>query len=445
MKKTRLSLLRAAIAIALLCCITSNQSLAQRILAGPMLGYIDMREACIWVQTIDCKDVTVEYWADSIPKQSKCFEVEIPEQGITHCVLTQLEPGVKYYYTVAPGKEKPKETLSLTTQALWQYRTDPPNFRLATGSCTFISEPKYDRPGKPYGGEYGIFDAIEQKRPDLMLWLGDNIYLREVDFGSKSGIYNRYNHTRQLPEMQKLLKSCPHYAIWDDHDFGPNDSNGSYIHKDWTWQAFQDYWANPSYGLSSTQKPNGITCMFQWSDIDFFLLDNRFFKVAENVVGQKHTILGEAQINWLIQALKTSRAPFKMVAMGGQFLNSEGVFENYAVMPEERQSMLDALDKNEITGVVFLTGDRHSTELSMTTLPGGAWVYDLTTSPLTSGAHDMSKEQNANRVAGTLVGQRNFSTLDFSGPRKKRQLSITVWDNQGKALWTKTIDQPTEK
>jgi alkaline phosphatase D len=423
----------------------SNEMHAQSIAAGPMLGYVDMREACIWVQTKDCEQVTIEYWSDSIPKRSVTFPVEIASQGITHCVLTQLEPGKVYNYTITPGNGKATTNYKLKTQALWQYRTDPPNFRLATGSCAYIGEQKYDRPGKAYGGEYGIFDAIKGKNPDLMLWLGDNIYLREVDFGSKSGIYNRYNHTRQLPEMQGLLGSCANYAIWDDHDFGPNDSNGSYIHKDWTWQAFQDYWANPSYGLSDTPKPNGITTMFQWSDIDFFLLDNRFFRVAENVVGQEHTILGEAQITWLIQALKASKAPFKLVAMGGQFLNSAAVFENYAVMPEERQAILDAIDKNAITGVVFLTGDRHSTELSTLTLPGGSVVYDLTTSPLTSGAHDMSKEQNANRVEGTLVGQRNFSTLDFSGPRKKRQLTITVWDNQGKELWNKTIDQPAEK
>ena len=61
---------------------------------------------------------------------------------------------------------------------------DPPAFSFVTGSCAFINEAKYDRPGKPYGGGYEIFESMAADDPDMMLWLGDNIYLREVDFQS---------------------------------------------------------------------------------------------------------------------------------------------------------------------------------------------------------------------------------------------------------------------
>ena len=49
-----------------------------------------------------------------------------------------------------------------------------------------------------------------------MIWLGDNIYLREVDWYPAFGILARNTHTRSLPEMQPLLASTHHYAIWDD-------------------------------------------------------------------------------------------------------------------------------------------------------------------------------------------------------------------------------------
>ena len=33
-----------------------------------------------------------------------------------------------------------------------------------------------------YGGGFEIFDAIAAKKPDLMLWLGDNLYFQRPDF-----------------------------------------------------------------------------------------------------------------------------------------------------------------------------------------------------------------------------------------------------------------------
>ena len=35
---------------------------------------------------------------------------------------------------------------------------DPPDLKIALGSCAFINEEKYDRPGDPYGGNYEIFE-----------------------------------------------------------------------------------------------------------------------------------------------------------------------------------------------------------------------------------------------------------------------------------------------
>jgi alkaline phosphatase D len=243
---------------------------------------------------------------------------------------------------------------------------------------------------------------------------------------------------RSTPELQPLLSSCANYAIWDDHDFGPNDANGNFPLKDLTLEAFKMFWANPSYGLPGCDG-EGVTSQFQWGDIDFFMLDNRYHRVAAGIVGQQATILGENQINWLIQSLADSKAPFKMVVVGGQFLNPLDKFEVFNTVPEERQKILDAIEKNNIKGVIFLTGDRHSAELSELTLNNGEKVYDLTVSPLTSRPYDTSKEPNTLRVAGTQAAVRNFGTLDFSGKRGSRNLHITVRDSNGKMLWEKDI------
>ncbi|MCC6599124.1 MAG: alkaline phosphatase D family protein [Crocinitomicaceae bacterium] len=414
-----------------------------KLLSGPMLGHIDMREASVWVQASSSQPVILTYWPEKNMKDLKKIELK-PDSLFGNTAtfyLTDLEPATTYKYIVGSNTIP----YSLTTQALWQYRTDPPPFKVALGSCVFINEEQYDRPGNPYGGDYQIFSSILATKPDLMLWGGDNVYLREVDFNSRSGIIHRYSDMRDTPELKNLLSSCANYAIWDDHDFGPNDGNGSYIHKDWTLDAFKHFWANPSYGLPGEEEGEGITTQFSWSDIDFFLLDNRYYRVAPNVNGQGCTFLGKKQIDWLIQSLKFSKAPFKLVVMGGQFLNTYAGYETYATCPTERQTILDLIESNNIKGVVFITGDRHFTELSKLALDTGVDIYDLTVSPLTSSPYTSSKEENTLRVDRTMVTQRNFATLGFSGKKGERTMTISVYNSEGDMVWIKSIFQVPEK
>jgi alkaline phosphatase D len=281
------------------------------------------------------------------------------------------------------------------------------------------------------------------KSPDAMLWLGDNVYLREADWYSRTGILHRYTDQRSLKELQPLLASTHHYAIWDDHDFGPNDSDRSYHFKDVTLETFELFWGNPTTGVPGVK---GITSFFQYHDMDFFLLDDRYHRSPNYRKTGKATIMGEAQLEWLIDALVASRSPFKFVAIGGQVLNTAPVYENYSHHhAEEREYLLKRIEEEGITGVIFLTGDRHHTELSQYTNAAGNVVYDFTVSPLTSGHARNVTEQNDYRVEGTLVTQRNFGLLEFTGPRKARQLKMSIYDVEGKELWSREVEAPTRQ
>ncbi len=421
--------------------LLGTMAFAQSEAYGPLLGHVDMRTAYILVQTEQTEEVVLRYFPANEPQSWQHITARTSDDihHVHRFALTALEPATTYNYQIASSSSKGQfgKTYSFTTQKLWQFRTDPPALRITAGSCAFINESTYDRPGNPYGGNYSIFDSIASQQPDMMLWLGDNIYLREVDYSSAEGIALRYQHARRLPEMQHLLSACPNYAIWDDHDFGPNDSNGSYPLKDAALEAFQTYWANPSSGIQGTP---GIFTSFQMGDIDFFLLDNRYHKTPADLKGlDAPTLLGEEQLHWFIAALKSSKAPFKMVALGGQFLNSHVGFENYSTYVEERQKIIDLIELNNIKNVIFLTGDRHCGELSMLTLKDGNVIYDLTTSPLTSRSYDIGKENNALRVDGTLVPTQHFAILDFAGPLKARTLTITIKDHEGKVHYVRTI------
>ena len=161
--------------------------------------------------------------------------------------------------------------------------------------------------------------------------------------------------------------------------------------------------------------------------MEFFLLDNRTYRVNHQNKTNAPQVLGQDQIDWLIQALQKSRAPYKFVCVGGQVLNDAAVYENVSQFPSERQQILERLEAEDIRGVVFLSGDRHTTELSEYTMGNGRKVYDLTVSPLTSRAAHAADEPNSFRVDGTYVEQRNYAKLSFDGPA---QAEIVLGGNQ---------------
>jgi alkaline phosphatase D len=157
------------------------------------------------------------------------------------------------------------------------------------------------------------------------------------------------------------------------------------------------------------------------------------------------TVLGKEQLQWLKDRLFNSNAAFKFVAMGGQFLNPSALYENYANYEEERQEIIDFIHKHQIKNVIFLTGDRHRSELSVLELKNTPLIYDLTVSPLSSGTYgERPPEENTYRVDGTMVAQRNFGLVEVEGPYGERRLLIRVFNKQGKQLWEYAIEAEQE-
>jgi len=431
--------------LTLLCtCVRAQNELLQ---SGPMLGYCEQMEVMIWAQTKVPALVKVEYTNDAgLTMTTNEVQTSRATAFTARLIADKVQPGVHYSYQLfIDGKtvelDYPTE---FTAQEIWRWRKAPPTFSVALGSCTYINEPEYDRPGDGYGSEYEIFTSIDQKNPDLMIHLGDNMYLREPDWYTKTGYHHRYTHTRSLPEMQPLLARTHHYATWDDHDYGPNNSDRTWVRRELAKETFDAFWGNLTSGLpanTATTGFPGITSTFRYNDTDFFLLDNRSFRTPNDQKRKDNkTVLGTAQLEWLIESLVFSDSPWKMVCVGGQVLNSSKSGETYVnLAPDEQEYLLRRITEENISGVVFLTGDRHHTELSERKLGNGKMVYDLTVSSLTAGTGSERSEKNDYRVDGTLAIEHNFGILTFSGPLKSRELKVEIFDTEGKEIWARML------
>lgn len=420
---------------------------AQSVVSGPMLGPVELRDAKIWLEVSpEVKAVTVQYSkkGESKPRQVTYKGILGNEFNPLQLTIGGLDINTTYQYKIWINGKPTAYGGEFTTKDLWQWRKPAPDFSFLTGSCAYVNEPAFDRPGKPYGGDSSIFETMAKEKSAFMLWLGDNWYTREVDYYSEWGLWYRAHHDRKVPVLQPFLKAMPHYAMWDDHDYGPNDIGKNYVLKETSRTVFKNYFCNPSYGENN----QGIYTQVSFGDADIFMLDDRWWRSADrmsdSVNGKPNPekrMLGKQQMEWLKNALLYSSATFKIIAAGSQVLNPVSPFDKLRNFPVEYDELMHFLQEYNIGGVVFLTGDRHHSEVIKVERNGSYPLYDITVSPLTSGTHHFGGPEKNNPYRVFALDQKqNYGKFSFTGKRGERKMTVDFIGVKGENLgqWSVT-------
>lgn len=417
----------------------------KKLKSGPWAGNVELRSATIWMEVSpEVKSVKLNYY--KVPENKSAGSVVYAgplgrDFNPVKIDVAGLDVNTTYNYEVElDGRQAalPFRT-TFTTKDLWQYRKPAPDFNFLTGSCAYFNEPRFDRPGRAYGSDSTIFTAMAATPAAFNLWLGDSWYTREVDYSTPWGMNYRVSLDRSRAILQPFLASMPQYHIWDDHDYGPNNAGKSFIFKEESRRIFMNYTANPSYGMEG----RGIYTKVSYSDVDIFLTDNRYFRSEQNfpdsVNGRPNpakTYFGPEQMDWLKNALLASRATFKIIATGSQVLNPYSGFDCMRFYSYEYNDLLSFLEQTGISGVLFLSGDRHHSEVIKLERPGTYPLYDITVSPFTAGISKVrgSEENNPARESGTLVQLHNFGNISVTGEPKQRKFRISFVGIDGNQL-----------
>jgi len=419
-----------------------------KIVAGPMFTVVDPTHLAAWVQTnrpeklgFSMKRVSRD--AERLLVENFTAEIHTSaERRNTASVIVPIPPAGDYEFGFYASTKPPNE-FKMILDARFRLRTPPVHeesgrYTIAFGSCSHQEK---------FGEHQPIWDAIAREKPDCFLFIGDNIYLpNKLKEYPKSRaevlkLYcDTYDHQRQMPEMQPLLRSTYSFALWDDHDFGKNNSNRTWPWKGVAREALNLYFPN-NYGLPDAK---GCFYRFAWGDIDVFMTDDRSFRDPNHDPARK-TFLGAKQLAWLKDGLAQSKASFKLVACGNQILADTHPHESWGVrFRPERDAFLEWLWQEKISGVIFLSGDRHFAELTRKRDPKGKGndVWELTSSPL---ANDVYKDgptfESPDRVAAYSDGV-NFGVLDFDTTGKSPRVMLRVLDVQGKDVIRQRVEIP---
>ena len=316
--------------------------------------------------------------------------------------------------------------------------------RIAFGSCC-----KQDKP-QP------IWDSIVELKPEMFLFIGDNIYGDSTDM---EVLQAKWKQLGDQPGYQKLKQTCPVLATWDDHDFGADDAGADYPQRKESQQLFLDFFDEPRD--SPRRKQAGVydAKVFGPADrkVQIILLDTRYhrsplvkgYKPGEPGEGMRGiyvpntdpttTMLGAEQWAWLEQQLRVP-AKLRIIASSIQVIPSEHGSEKWGNFPHERNRLLKLIETTRANGVVFISGDRHLAEISRLDRPANYPLFDVTSSSLNAPSGNITKagirfmnEINSHRV-GLQFFETNFGLIEIDWQLADPILRLQVRDELGQPV-----------
>ena len=209
--------------------------------------------------------------------------------------------------------------------------------KIAFGSCTKIQNQSVQP----------VWRRILEEQPDHLLLLGDNVYAPSLT-GNQKKLAKRYKQQFVQADFRNLVQRIPYNAIWDDHDFGKNNSKGAHVKEAFRLRSRELFhqWMN-----CSTNLPH-VYHSFTKGEVKFILLDVRFYRQKAHV-GPRATVLGAEQEEWLVRELDHPKR-YTIVCSGSCLTEGNEKLENYEEFYPRLLALLSARGRT-----LFLAGDVH--------------------------------------------------------------------------------------
>ncbi len=278
------------------------------------------------------------------------------------------------------------------------------------------------------------WERMLKQKPDLFIFTGDCVY---ADTHDPKILRKAFGQLDAIAGFQKLRKQAPVLGTWDDHDYGLNDEGEENPAKKAAQGVFLDFLKVPA--ASPRRQREGIYHVETFTEgkrkLQVIVLDTRYFRSPLKSAGKKHryqpdtdpnkTILGNAQWKWLEETLKKP-ADLRIITSSIQVIPEKHPFEKWGNLPLEKQRLFDLIKSTNANGVMFISGDRHMSEITLHQSAIGYPLIEVTSSGLTQ-AGGGNKEENPHRI-GSIYRKRNYGVITIDWAAKDPLIGLGIRD-----------------
>ncbi|HXF48915.1 MAG TPA: alkaline phosphatase D family protein [Verrucomicrobiae bacterium] len=256
---------------------------------------------------------------------------------------TGLAPRQRYYYAVEVNG-------TLDTGIVGRFETFPTDtgmFTIAMGSCAQT------------GSNSQSFATIHSLNPLFFLHLGDMHY-QNIGVNDPNLFRQAYETVLSSPNQSRLYRDFALAYIWDDHDFGPNNSDSTSPSRSASRATYREY--VPHYPLAAGMGNAPIYYTFDVGRVHFIVCDSRSARSPEFAVDDaSKTMLGTTQKAWFKQELLNSKSNYPLLVWVNTlpWIGSPGGGDAWYEYTNERRELADFIKANGIKNICMLSGDAH--------------------------------------------------------------------------------------
>ncbi len=208
----------------------------------------------------------------------------------------------------------------------------------------------------------GVFAAIGNLDPHVFIHMGDFHYYNIVGPAHESNLLlarfrRALDHVLSQERQVLLYRRTPIVYMWDDHDYGPDDADGTSPTRD----AARAYYATdvPHYPLPLGPNADGpIAQTFDIGRVRFLVTDAR----SERKPAER-TMLGQRQFAWLLDQLgraATERVPLIVWVNTVPWITRDGDAQGWGLYTAERQAIGARITTLGMQRrLLMLSGDAH--------------------------------------------------------------------------------------
>lgn len=353
--------------------------------------------------------------------------VAVDSQGRAKVTATALSADTNYWYQI-------EDNSTLDTSITGEFRTHPLVGQDASFSVIFVADAGLspDHPGigtvlaSNRLSDSPVFDSVRMHatNPLITVHLGDLHYydlgsgFHGISGGGSLSNYRRaYDDVFLQTRQHQLYYKRPWVYLWNDHCYGPNNSDGTLATKGNALQAYGE--CVPHYLLAGT---DGIYHSFQIGRILFVVTDERYNRSPNsNPDGPSKTMLGNIQKNWFESLLNSSDAEALIWCSGGEWLGT--VSDTWGNFETERTELATMFkDTGWNSRMVYIGADKHALGIASGSANshGEFPVFqfapvDATPNSESSPQYDIGYQNGTNGQFGVITVTDRGRTIDILG------------------------------
>ncbi len=319
---------------------------------GPWSGAVTPTSVTVMIRpAASVETVKLEFWPENDPskRQATPFLRVSPEQDrVVRFEIENLSSDTRYLFVPQfDGYAQRNYAGSFQT-----FAHGPASFKFAFSSCATS------------GSNHSVFRTIANHKPLFYLVTGD-LYYENIKVNDPAYFNAAWQQVLASPAQSYLYKDVPLIYVWDDHDYGRNNSNRHSPSRQAASFSYQLY--APHYPLIAKQvEDNDHIAIYQEFNVGrvrFILSDLRSERDNHTASdGPDKSMMGTQQKAWFKQALhraKTDQVPllFWVSSVPWQ-APTKARKDDWGGFDHERRELAQLIDRLNLP-MVILSGDAH--------------------------------------------------------------------------------------